>query len=365
MPRIDFSYDIVKTAKPNAGFHNELIEYLTAIDRERSLVKAAKALNVSYRTLWGKIEFWEKELGQTLVVRDQGKSSQPSELGRKLLWAEKTVQAQNALAIEQLRAQFQSVFAQACDPHAKLLSVSGCFDPWLAQLPEALSQTEDRNIVLDMQFLTSEEGLERLWQDRCDIAAFNLPSNTAKDSPFAKAFGPYLNSADLQGILFTVRTQGLATAAGNPMQLHSLIDVARKKARYANRKLTTGTGLLFQELLTQAGLKETDIVGFDRIEPSHAAVATAIAAGSADCGLCEEGSARRMGLDFTPLVFENYYLVWKRSRFSQPEERKAIEHIQAFLQSDDWKVTGKNYPGYTIDICGQTIDTQTEWPWFD
>lgn len=365
MPGIDFSYDIVKTAGQGLGFHNELIQYLTAIDRERSLVKAAKHLNVSYRTLWGKIEYWEKELGQTLVIRDQGKSSQPSELGRKLLWAEKTVQAQNALAIEQLRAQFQSVFAQACDPNGKILTISGCFDPWLARLPEALSQTKERNIVLDMQFSTSQEGLQRLREDRCDIAAFNLPADTDKNSPFAKAFGPYLNSSDLEGVLFTVRTQGLATAPGNPLKLYSLTDVAHKNARYANRKPTTGTRLLFQELLRQAGLKDTDILGFDRIEPSHAAVATAIASGNADVGLCEEGSARRMGLDFTALVLENYYLVWKRSRFTQPESRTTIEHICRFLQSDTWKTTGQSYAGYQTQSCGQPIDTQTQWPWFD
>lgn len=362
MPRIDFSYDIAKSAPDKAPLHNELIEYLSAIDRERSLVKAAQSLNISYRTLWSKIEYWEGVLGSTLIVRDQGKHSHPSDLGRKLLWAERTVLAKNALVIEDLRAQLESVFARACDPDAKLLTISGCYDPWLAQLPAAFATGSSTKLVFDLQFQTSRKGLENLAADRCDIACFNLPGNVPATSTFAQSFGPLIDVDAMDGIVLTVRTQGLATKAGNPLNLHSMIDVARQKARWANRAVGSGTGLLCLDLLAQAGLSPVDIVGFENIEPSHSAVATAIASDKADAGLCSEAAAQKLGLNFTPFVYENYYLVWKRSRFAG-ENQKLINDLVAFVRTDAWKATGQAFAGYRTDMCGSRIDPKKEWPW--
>lgn len=365
MPHIDFTYEIDRNHEGHSGFHNELIDCLCAIDRERSLVKAAKVLNISYRSLWSKIELWENVLGQKLVERDQGKCSAPSELGRKLLWAERTVQAKNALIIEQLRAQFESVFAQAIDPNASLITVSGCFDPWLASLPRVLANEGFSSPVLDMNFSTSQEGLKSLLEKRCDIAGFNLPTHIPQQSPFARAFGPFINPKEMQGVHFCVRTQGLATAPGNPLKLNSLIDIVRTQARYVNRSASSGTGLLLMELLNQAGLKPTDINGFDRIEPSHSAVATAIASGAADAGICEETAARKLGLEFTPLVLEHYYLVWRRERFTSENDKAAINQLINFLTSKKWKVTGENRAGYQVHECGQTLDMRVQWPWLE
>ncbi len=363
MPRIDFSYDIVQNSQESASLHNELIDYLSAIDRERSLMKAAKTLNVSYRTLWGKIQYWEDVLGQKLVERDQGKHSYPSELGRKLLWAERTVLAKNALQIEELRAQLEGVFAKACDPNARLVTISGCYDPWLSQFPAHYAAHSQRKLVFDLQFQSSQQGLENLAADRCDIAGFNLPGNTPASSTFAQAFGPLIDTNEMEGMLFAVRTQGLATAPGNPLNINSMIDVARQKARYVNRSAASGTGLLCLDLLSQAGLSQKDILGFDNIEPSHVAVATAVASGKADAGLCEEAAARRLGLNFTALVYENYYLVWKRSHFADEINREIIEDIQSFASSQIWKDTGNAFSGYQTHVCGRRINPKTEWPW--
>ena len=362
MPGIDFSYSLVAERSADGGLHNELITLLGAVERERSLVKAARTLNLSYRTLWGRIQYWENELGQMLVERNQGRAARPSELGRKLLWAERTVQAENALLIAQLRNDFERIFALACDPKAVLLTVSGCFDPWLSALPAELS-AQGIPTALDLKFCTSLEGLQQLQAGGCDIAAFNLPRNCTPDSAFARAFRPHLDPSRLEGIFFAGRTQGLAVAAGNPLGLRSLLDCARKKARYINRSATSGTGVLCVELLTQAGLTCEDIAGSARREVSHRAVATAIASGRADAGLCEESAARALGLDFTPLVLESYYLVWNKERFSPPTERRSLEALLQLLQTAAWRETGASRAGYDTSRCGEPIDAAREWPW--
>ncbi|MFN3495747.1 MAG: substrate-binding domain-containing protein, partial [Hydrogenophaga sp.] len=81
---------------------------------------------------------------------------------------------------------------------------------------------------------------------------------------------------------FARRAQGLMVAPGNPLRLHDMKDVARLQARFVNRALGTGTRLLLDELLTQALLMPEDITGFDHVETSHAAVAQAVASGTAD-----------------------------------------------------------------------------------
>lgn len=68
------------------------------------------------------------------------------------------------------------------------------------------------------------------------------------------------------------------------------------QARFVNRAIGTGTGLLLEELLVQEGLAAEDLRGFDRDESSHAAVAQAVAGGEADVGLGTESAAQRHGL---------------------------------------------------------------------
>ena len=74
--------------------------------------------------------------------------------------------------------------------------------------------------------------------------------------------------------------------------------------RYVNRAEGTGTRVLLDELLAQAGLQSTAIHGYESQEPSHAAVAQAVASCAADAGLGIEAAAHEKGLSFRP---------WRRS----------------------------------------------------
>ena len=82
--------------------------------------------------------------------------------------------------------------------------------------------------------------------------------------------------------------------------------------------------------------------GYEHTEPSHAAVAQAVAAGAADVGLGIELAARAaQGLDFVPLVEERYHLVCLKSALEQP----AIQAL-APCCAPDWQQQMAALTGY-------------------
>jgi molybdate-binding protein len=144
------------------------------------------------------------------------------------------------------------------------------------------------------------------------------------------------------------------------LNLHSLQDVCQRQARFINRALGSGTRVVLEELMAQQGLAGPDIQGFERTEPSHTAVALAIAAGAADVGLGIEVAARGQGLDFVPLVQENFHLVCLKSALDDP----AIVALRGVLQSPEWQRQLNGIPGYAAAHCGDVLSLRAVLPWW-
>ena len=176
------------------------------------------------------------------------------------------------------------------------------------------------------------DAIAALNEGRCEIAGFHAPPQPGRDSLARRTYQPLLKPGRHKLIGFARRSQGLLVAPGNPLGLATLADVARSGARWANRSLGTGTRLLLDELMGQAGLKPGSLRGWDHAEPSHSAVAQAVASGAADAGLGIEAAARARGLDFVPLVEEDYYLVCLKSALAQP----ACDALRQTLRSPAW-----------------------------
>jgi molybdate-binding protein len=97
-------------------------------------------------------------------------------------------------------------------------------------------------------------------------------------------------------------------AAGNPLGIHGLADLARLRARFVNRQKGSGTRLWFDRLLAEHGLAPADIRGYAGEEFTHQAVAALIASGAAEAGFGARAAAERFGLAFLPLGWECYHL---------------------------------------------------------
>jgi molybdate transport repressor ModE-like protein len=364
--KIDLSYVLASVeGRPRADtlIRNPLMDLLQAVRASGSISGAAKALDLSYRHVWGELKKWEQTLGHTLIVWEKGQPARLSEFGDKLLWAERQAQARLAPQIEALRADLERTFAVAFDDRAHVLTFYASHDDALVALREraAATQGASERLHLDIRFTGSVDSIQALNEGRCVMAGFHTVQQPAAGSLAERAYKPLLQPGLHKIIGFAQRTQGLMVARGNRLRLQSLQDVHRTGARFVNRALGTGTRVLLDELLAQAGLSPADLKGYEVTEPSHAAVAQAIAAGAADTGLGIELAARSRGLDFVPLVQENYHLVCLKSALDQP----AVQALREVLRSPAWQQQMATLAGYTPSRCGEVLPLHKELPWWN
>jgi molybdate transport repressor ModE-like protein len=344
---------------------NPLIDLLQAVSSKGSISAGARALGLSYRHVWGELKRWEQTLGSELLVWEKGQSAKLTEFGSKLMWAEAQAQARLAPQIEALRSELERAFAVAFDANAHVVTLYASHDDALGRLREyALSAEPDGTagpLHLDIRFCGSVDAIRGLNEGRCVMAGFHTLQHPAPGSLAERTYKPLLQPGLHKIIGFATRMQGLLVAPGNPLQLRSLADLQRTRARFVNRAKGTGTRLVLEEMLAMQGLQCTDIAGYERNEPSHAALAQAIASGSADTGLGIEAAARAQGLDFVPLARENYHLVCLKSALDEP----AVAALRATLRADEWKHALSQTPGYASDHSGEVLSLSQVLPWWD
>jgi putative molybdopterin biosynthesis protein len=98
----------------------------------------------------------------------------------------------------------------------------------------------------------------------------------------------------------------------------------------------------------RAGIDAGAIDGYEREEPTHLAVAAAVAAGRADAGLGVLAAARAFGLDFVPVAREPFDLVMA------PGE-PAVAPLLALLADDGFKAQVEALGGYSVAETGRRI----------
>ncbi|RYY63666.1 MAG: LysR family transcriptional regulator, partial [Comamonadaceae bacterium] len=289
-------------------------------------------------------------------VWDKGQPARLTAFGDKLLWAERQAQARLAPQVASLHAHLERAFAVAFDDQAHVLTLYASHDDALVRLRAVAA--EQARLHLDIRFTGSLDAISALNEGRCTVAGFHAPPQPAPGSRAQQAYQPLLQPGLHKIIGFARRRQGLVVARGNPLGLHSFADLAR--ARYVNRALGTGTRLLAEDLLVQAGLPPDAVRGWPHDEPSHGAVAEAVASGSADAGLAIEAAARSRGLDFVPLLDEHYYLVCLKTVLESP----AALALRGFLASDAWQAQLRTLPGYEPLLSGQVLSLSAQLPWW-
>ena len=356
MHRIQFHYTLSDTRGP-ALIRNPLLDLLHAVEDNGSISAAARQLGYSYRHVWGELKRWETELEHALIVWEKGQPARLTEFGTKLLWAERQAQVRLQAQIENLRADLERAYAVAFDDSTHVLSFHASHDDALSALRE---QARGQKLHLDIRFTGSVDAIRALNEGRCMMAGFHTRMNPPRGSLAQRTYKPMLKPGLHKIIGFACRTQGLIVAPGNPLGLTGLKSLASGKPRFANRALGAGTRLLLEELLDEQGISASSIHGFDSAEPSHAAVAQAVASGQADVGMGIEAAARARGLDFVPVVEEQYHLACLKSALNEA----GIQALLKLLGSADWQSTLSRLPGYTPDHCGEVLAMSRVLPWW-
>jgi len=119
----------------------------------------------------------------------------------------------------------------------------------------------------------------------------------------------YLPGQKVMLITLVGREQGWIIPPGNPKGIKGWEDAARPDIRLVNRQRGAGTRVLLDYELGKRGIVPEQVVGYEREEYTHLAVAAAISSCTADMGLGVVAAARALQLDFVPLAQERYDLV--------------------------------------------------------
>ena len=359
MHKVELSYMLAPERGKDALIRNPLMDMLHAVRAQGSISKAAKALDFSYRHVWGALKDWEQTLGRELIVWDKGQRARLTEFGDKLLWAERQAQARLAPQIEALRGDIERAFSTAFDDSAHVLTLYASHDTALSTLRD---QTAPKGLHLDIRFMGSVDAIAALNAGRCMMAGFHTTDQPHAHSVAARTYRSLLKPGLHKLIGFASRTQGLMVARGNPLRITGLPDLKRPEVRYVNRAEGTGTRVLLDELLANANMTPADVQGYSSQEPSHTAVAQAVASGTADAGLGIEAAALEKDLGFVPLTQERYHLVCLKSELASPSVTALLNE----LQSTHWQTTLGKLPGYGADQLqsGKILSLNTALPWW-
>jgi putative molybdopterin biosynthesis protein len=166
---------------------------------------------------------------------------------------------------------------------------------------------------------------------------------------------PYLERV-LEGrhaylVHLAVRDQGLIVAPGNPKGIHSLADLTRADMTFVNRQRGSGTRVLLDYELKQAGIQPATIRGYQREEFTHLAVAAAVMGGSADAGLGVLAAARALQLDFVPLLKEQYDLVVGAEFWAAD----VLKPLREALASSAFRRAVDELGGYDVSRMGEVL----------
>jgi putative molybdopterin biosynthesis protein len=161
----------------------------------------------------------------------------------------------------------------------------------------------------------------------------------------------YLKGREVVVMNLVHRMQGLIVPKGNPKGIASLEDLARDDVAFVNRQRGSGTRVLLDYKLRGLGIAPQRIRGYAREEYTHLAVAAAVAAGRADVGLGILSAARAMGLDFVPLLSEQYDLVIPKEFY----EGELLQPLLAIIRSEEFRREVEALGGYDTATMGQMI----------
>jgi len=193
----------------------------------------------------------------------------------------------------------------------------------------------------------TQGGVTRLLRGEAAAAAIHFHSEADEANVAAVTAVPQLYDAVLVG--FVRREQGLLLPHGNPKSLHSLGDVLASGARMAGRQSGAGADMLLNLLLAKAGATPADL---NRLEPpclTGPDLAAAVRTGRADCGIATRAAARVAGLEFMPLLWENFDLLLRQRTYFQP----SFQALLRFLPQRAFADRAGELTGYDASPAGQ------------
>jgi putative molybdopterin biosynthesis protein len=203
-------------------------------------------------------------------------------------------------------------------------------------------------ITVSSSHVGSLAGLLAIQAGHCHLGGTHLldPDTGEYNVPYLKQ---HLGGQRARLVTLARRQQGLMVKSGNPKGINGFADLTREDVTLVNRQAGSGTRVLLDYHLGQAGVSSADIRGYDHDEYTHTAVAVQVLAGGADVGLGILAAARALGLDFIPLMEERYDLCIPEIHFTDQRIRILLETLQTQAFRDAVAALG----GYDVTPMGE------------
>ncbi len=231
----------------------------------------------------------------------------------------------------------------------RTMVIVGSHDNTLDLLADEL-RAQNTHLSLSSSHVGSMGGLMAVKRGVCHLAGIHLLDEI--DGGYNISYiQKHLKGTDVRLVHLVMRDQGLMVPPGNPKGIQGLEDLVREDVRLINRQGGSGTRILLDYRLKQLGIAPARIDGYLNEEFTHMAVAVAVLSGAADVGLGIFAAAKALGLDFIPVVTEQYDLV-------TPADYFRSENMTSFMRvihTDAFKRRVLALGGYHTERTGEVL----------
>jgi len=228
------------------------------------------------------------------------------------------------------------------------LVITGSHDPLIDEIIDIMRRTWTDSFVASSH-VGSMGGIMAVKRGEAHLGGVHLLDEASGE--YNRAYiRKYIPEGGVQLVRCVRRSQGLMVLKGNPLGIKGIEDLPG--LRYVNRQKGSGTRILLDYLLKQAGLNSEGIKGYEREEITHTAVAAAVAAGTADAGMGILAAARIYDLDFIPICEEEYdFLIAAES-----QDHPQFQRFMQILRSEELARRLETMGGYKLDRPGEPIE---------
>jgi putative molybdopterin biosynthesis protein len=234
----------------------------------------------------------------------------------------------------------------AADDFRNRVLIAGC-DPGISVLAHHLQAS---GIELVLAHRNSSQSLQLLKEGCVHIAGTHLRDESSGESNLPE-IGRLFPKNSVAVISFAVWEEGIVTAAGNPKNIKTVEDLARRDVRIVNREKGAGSRALLDSELKRVKLDPKNIKGYDRTAPGHLPAAWQVQSGQADCCIATRAAARVFGLSFIPLVSERYDLAIRRQHLDMP----SVQAVLDTLSRSNYRRELESLGGYDTRAAGQRL----------
>lgn len=232
----------------------------------------------------------------------------------------------------------QNLVVAGCDP-ALAIAAAHCSERWPSQAVRAISASSGRSLR---------------WLRQGVVHAAGVHLGTAKEpTTNVPATGRALPGRRI--LLFRLARWPLVMAWTSPqLATNEPADALRRRGlRLVNREHGSGARAALDRAMAAAGLSAGAVRGYDRVLPSHEAVAQAVASGGADGGVTTLCAARAHGLAFVALEETTFDLAVPAELADDPRVCGLVEVLGSARFRQEVAALG----GYDLHQAGQLVAT--------